>query len=241
MAPADQREAAPVTTGSPAAQPVAPTANRGPVASAPCRRPRSGSVRPRSSDAGEVLTLQRAAFVAEAQLYGQPDIQPLRDTVDDVRQAIARRRGPTSWSPRPLTTSAAGRDGCSARPGWSSTPTGRPAVVGPHRGRAGRPGARSGRPADPGAARPSPRRPRRAAGSSCGPAAARQSNLAFYRRHGYLEQPRPAQDDRGITLQVMRRDVPTGEARADVGWEQGRPQVGATWTDASSGSRTSTA
>src|SRR6478735_12140447 len=43
-------------------------------------------------EAGEVLTLQRAAFVAEAQLYGQPDIQPLRDTVDDVRTAITDPR-----------------------------------------------------------------------------------------------------------------------------------------------------
>ena len=39
-------------------------------------------------DAGEVLTLQRAAFLAEAQLYGTTDIPPLRESFDEVRREI---------------------------------------------------------------------------------------------------------------------------------------------------------
>ena len=42
----------------------------------------------RPSDAGEILTVQHAAYVTEAQLYGDPHIVPLNDTLDDVRAAI---------------------------------------------------------------------------------------------------------------------------------------------------------
>lgn len=35
-------------------------------------------------DAGEVLTLQRAAFVSEALIYGDPDMAPLTQTLDEV-------------------------------------------------------------------------------------------------------------------------------------------------------------
>jgi ribosomal protein S18 acetylase RimI-like enzyme len=45
-----------------------------------------GSAQP--SDAGEILTVQHAAYVTEAQLYGDPHIVPLMDTVDDVRAAV---------------------------------------------------------------------------------------------------------------------------------------------------------
>lgn len=41
------------------------------------------------ADAGEILTVQRAAFVAEAQRYGQPDLPPLTETVDEIRDVIA--------------------------------------------------------------------------------------------------------------------------------------------------------
>jgi ribosomal protein S18 acetylase RimI-like enzyme len=41
------------------------------------------------ADAGEVLTLQRAAFVREAIAYRHPDLPPLTETLDDVRAAIA--------------------------------------------------------------------------------------------------------------------------------------------------------
>ncbi|PRY15103.1 GNAT family N-acetyltransferase [Kineococcus rhizosphaerae] len=40
-------------------------------------------------DAGELLTVQRAAFVAEAQRYGDPFLPPLREDLDGVRAAIA--------------------------------------------------------------------------------------------------------------------------------------------------------
>jgi GNAT superfamily N-acetyltransferase len=39
-------------------------------------------------DAGEALTVQRAAFLAEAQLYATTDIPPLLESLDEVRQEI---------------------------------------------------------------------------------------------------------------------------------------------------------
>ncbi len=45
-------------------------------------------LRASSADAGEILTVQRAAFVREAQLYHDPDVPPLVETLDDVRRAI---------------------------------------------------------------------------------------------------------------------------------------------------------
>ncbi|GAB3165367.1 GNAT family N-acetyltransferase [Microbispora hainanensis] len=40
------------------------------------------------ADAGEILTLQRAAYVTEAQLYGDPFIAPLVESLDQVRTLI---------------------------------------------------------------------------------------------------------------------------------------------------------
>lgn len=40
-------------------------------------------------DAGEILTVQRAAFVVEAQRYGEPDLPPLTETIDEVRDVIS--------------------------------------------------------------------------------------------------------------------------------------------------------
>jgi ribosomal protein S18 acetylase RimI-like enzyme len=40
-------------------------------------------------DAGEVLTVQRAAFVTEAQLHDDVHMTPLTQTLDEVRAAIA--------------------------------------------------------------------------------------------------------------------------------------------------------
>lgn len=37
------------------------------------------------SDAGELLTLQRAAYVTQAQLYDDPRLPPLTQTLDDLR------------------------------------------------------------------------------------------------------------------------------------------------------------
>ncbi|MEV6149034.1 GNAT family N-acetyltransferase [Nonomuraea sp. NPDC052129] len=39
-------------------------------------------------DAGEILTLQRAAYVSEAQLYGDPFLPPLLESVEQVRKVI---------------------------------------------------------------------------------------------------------------------------------------------------------
>lgn len=39
--------------------------------------------------AGEVLTVQRAAYLAEARLYGDPGIPPLTETLEEVAAAVA--------------------------------------------------------------------------------------------------------------------------------------------------------
>ncbi|MBP2702256.1 GNAT family N-acetyltransferase [Microbispora sp. RL4-1S] len=44
--------------------------------------------RARPEDAGEILTLQRAAYVSEAQLYGDPFIPPLVESFDQVVAAV---------------------------------------------------------------------------------------------------------------------------------------------------------
>ncbi|SDI09844.1 GNAT family N-acetyltransferase [Nonomuraea jiangxiensis] len=41
-----------------------------------------------AADAGEILTLQRAAYVAEAQLYGDPYIPPLVESLEQVRKIV---------------------------------------------------------------------------------------------------------------------------------------------------------
>ncbi|MFB4298939.1 GNAT family N-acetyltransferase [Actinomadura sp. NTSP31] len=40
------------------------------------------------ADAGEVLTLQRAAYVTEAQLYGDPFIPPLVESLEQMRKVL---------------------------------------------------------------------------------------------------------------------------------------------------------
>ncbi len=40
------------------------------------------------ADAGEILTLQRAAYLSEAQLYGDPFLPPLVESLAQVRAAI---------------------------------------------------------------------------------------------------------------------------------------------------------
>ncbi|PZG13413.1 GNAT family N-acetyltransferase [Nonomuraea aridisoli] len=41
-----------------------------------------------AADAGEILTVQRAAYVSEAQLYGDPFITPLVESLEQVRKAV---------------------------------------------------------------------------------------------------------------------------------------------------------
>lgn len=40
------------------------------------------------ADAGELLTLQRAAYVSEAQLYGDPFIPPLVESLEQLRKVL---------------------------------------------------------------------------------------------------------------------------------------------------------
>ena len=47
-------------------------------------------IRPVSdAESGELLTLRRAAFVSEAQIYGDPSIPPLTQTLDELRTDLA--------------------------------------------------------------------------------------------------------------------------------------------------------
>ncbi|MCZ7438945.1 GNAT family N-acetyltransferase [Micromonospora sp. WMMC241] len=41
------------------------------------------------ADAGEILTVQRAAYLVEAQRYRDPFLPPLTETLDEVRAALA--------------------------------------------------------------------------------------------------------------------------------------------------------
>lgn len=41
------------------------------------------------ADAGEILTLQRAAYVSEAQLHGDPFLPPLVESAEQIRKMIA--------------------------------------------------------------------------------------------------------------------------------------------------------
>lgn len=51
----------------------------------------------RVGDAGEVLTLQRAAFVSEAQIYGSADMPPLTQTLEQVEEELREALG---WTAR---------------------------------------------------------------------------------------------------------------------------------------------
>lgn len=48
-------------------------------------------------DAGEVLTVQRAAFVSEALIYGDPDMAPLTQTLEELEAELAESDG---WTAR---------------------------------------------------------------------------------------------------------------------------------------------
>jgi GNAT superfamily N-acetyltransferase len=45
-------------------------------------------IRAEPADAGEILTLQRAAYLVEARIYGAWDLPPLIETLDEVAAAI---------------------------------------------------------------------------------------------------------------------------------------------------------
>ena len=43
----------------------------------------------RAGDAGELFTLQRAAYVGEARIYGDPELPPLLQTLDELVDEVA--------------------------------------------------------------------------------------------------------------------------------------------------------
>ncbi|MDR6691692.1 GNAT superfamily N-acetyltransferase [Microbacterium sp. 1154] len=54
----------------------------------------SPTIRPiATDDAGEVLTIQRAAFAGEALIYGDPDMPPLTQTLDELRAELVENLG----------------------------------------------------------------------------------------------------------------------------------------------------
>lgn len=71
------------------------------------------TVRPiRPEDAGEVLTLQRAAFVQEALIYGTPEMPPLTQTLDELRAELVDNLGCVALDgPRIVGAVRARRDG----------------------------------------------------------------------------------------------------------------------------------
>ncbi|MDZ5144700.1 GNAT family N-acetyltransferase [Microbacterium testaceum] len=46
-----------------------------------------------TDDAGEVLTIQRAAFASEALIYGDPDMPPLTQTLEELRAELVENLG----------------------------------------------------------------------------------------------------------------------------------------------------
>jgi len=66
----------------------------------------------RPSDAGEVLTIQRAAFVQEALIYDAVDMPPLTQTLDELRAELAENLGQVALAgPRIVGAVRAVRDG----------------------------------------------------------------------------------------------------------------------------------
>ncbi|MCR2815390.1 GNAT family N-acetyltransferase [Microbacterium jiangjiandongii] len=66
----------------------------------------------RPEDAGEVLTLQRAAFVSEALIYGDPDMPPLTQTLDELAAELVDNLGCVALDgPRIVGAVRARRDG----------------------------------------------------------------------------------------------------------------------------------
>ncbi|MEU1971518.1 GNAT family N-acetyltransferase [Microbacterium sp. NPDC019599] len=66
----------------------------------------------RVEDAGEVLTLQRAAFVQEALIYGTPDMPPLTQSLDELAHELRENLGRVAHvGPRMVGAVRARRDG----------------------------------------------------------------------------------------------------------------------------------
>ncbi len=140
--------------------------------------------------AGEVLTLQRAAFVAEARVYGTTEIPPLVETLDEVRREL----GTTIMVGALLAGRLVGaiRLTLEGPIGWIS----RVAVAPDQQGK----GIGSHLlAAVEAAAPPEVRRYQLAGGSKS------SANLAMYERRGYREFSRGV-DSAGVELVLMGRD-----------------------------------
>lgn len=156
----------------------------------------------RTPDAGELFTLQRAAFLAEAQRYRDPLLPPLRDTLDDVLGVLRDpavtvlvavissdselgRRGRIVGSARFAAVGTTGRVGrIIVAPDLQGRGLGSALLTAVH-AEAQAAGMRD---------------------LELFTGKASSQNLALYRRHGYVDA-HATSDDRGITLQVLRRPL----------------------------------
>jgi GNAT superfamily N-acetyltransferase len=141
-------------------------------------------------DAGEVLTVQLAAFVAEARLYGTPEIPPLVETLDD----ITRELGSTvSWGAvRAGRLVGAARLTLDGPVGWISRVAVAPDQQGQGIGSGLLEALERGAP-------PAVRRFQLAAGSRSA------GNVAMYERRGYQEQSHHT-DAAGVEMILMAKD-----------------------------------
>ena len=63
-----------------------------------------------SSAAGELLTLQRAAYATEAQLYGDPNLPALVQSLDELRDELDVSRCTAAWDGPRLVGSVRSRE-----------------------------------------------------------------------------------------------------------------------------------
>jgi GNAT superfamily N-acetyltransferase len=140
--------------------------------------------------AGEVLTLQRAAFVAEARLYGTAEIPPLVETLDEIRRELATTVTMGAWLGSRLVGAA--RLTLDGSIGWVSRVAVAPDLQGQGVGSRLLSTLES-------AAPPQVRRFQLGAGHKSG------DNLAMYERRGYREVSRRV-DPAGVELVVMGKD-----------------------------------
>ena len=144
----------------------------------------------RIEDAGEVLTLQRAAFVQEALIYGTPDLPPLTQTLDELVHELHDNLGCVAFvGPRMVGAVRARLDG-------SLLLVGRLAVAPDQQGTGI--GARlltavEARGRDAGASE-----------AELFTGSLSEANLRLYEREGYVETQRVAGDD-GIEQVFLRK------------------------------------
>jgi GNAT superfamily N-acetyltransferase len=140
--------------------------------------------------AGELLTLQRGAFVAEARLYGTVEIPPLVETLDEIRRELATTVTMGAWLGDRLVGAA--RLTLEGPVGWISRVAVAPDLQGQGIGSRLLSAVEA-------AALPQVRRFQLAAGHRS------QDNLAMYVRRGYREISRRV-DPAGVELVVMGKD-----------------------------------